>query len=177
MIPLLEKFAGDEYRRDVKVAHALAGQPFWNRICCDRRGRLIQICDFNYTRGDPVRSLFLFANGKKVGDDDGIGQLKIAVANAYGIKGTREERHAWVDGHHELIKAVAAEPELVWLRDTKDGKPKEPFLFVAACAEYASAVERGAHYVTHLPVWLDTRRRTGCNTWRLSAGMLTLRLR
>jgi hypothetical protein len=66
MLPLVREFAGDEYRRDIIVAEALVDKPrFWNRVRCDRRGRLIQMCDFNYTRGDPVRSLFMFAEGKK----------------------------------------------------------------------------------------------------------------
>jgi DNA-directed RNA polymerase len=146
MIPLLEKFAGDEYRRDVKVAQALAA-PLWNCIRCDRRGRLIQLCDFSYTRGDAVGSLFLFANGKKLGAE-GLDWLKIAVADAYGFKGTWAERRAWADGHHEFIKEVAAGPGLVWLRDIRkdNGKPRagERFLFVAACKEYISAEKRGA---------------------------------
>ena len=60
MLPLVREFAGAEYRRDVVVAEALAKEPrFYNRVRCDRRGRLIQMCDFNYTRSDPVRSLFM----------------------------------------------------------------------------------------------------------------------
>jgi hypothetical protein len=57
ILPLVREFAGDEYRRDVVVAEGLIDKErFWNRVRCDRRGRLIQMCDFNYTRSDPVRS-------------------------------------------------------------------------------------------------------------------------
>jgi hypothetical protein len=48
MLPLVRKFSGDEYRRDVVVAEALVKEPrLYNRVRCDRRGRLIQMCDFN----------------------------------------------------------------------------------------------------------------------------------
>ena len=153
-LPLVREFAGDEYRRDAVVAEALGDKTFWNLIRCDRRGRFIHLCDFNYTRGDPVRSLFLFANGKKVGDS--IGWLEIAVANAYGhVKDkTWRGRHEWVAANRELIKVAATSPRLLWLQT---GKPeaKEPFAFAAACAEYIAADTHGPEYVTHLPIWLD----------------------
>jgi hypothetical protein len=99
MLPLVREFAGDEYRRDVRIAEALIDKErFWNRVRCDRRGRLIQMCDFNYTRSDPVRSLFMFAEGKPLGHmgfmvagqhaGRPIDWLEIAIANAYGVKGT-----------------------------------------------------------------------------------------
>jgi hypothetical protein len=151
-LPLLKEFDGEEYRRDVAVADALLGKTFWNLIRCDFRGRLVHLCDFNYTRGGPVRSLFMFAQGKKVGDS--IGWLEIAVANAFGVKGTWRERHEWVAGNRERIKAAATSPRLQWLQT---GKPdaKEPFAFAAACAEYVAADTHGPEYETHLPIWLD----------------------
>ncbi len=156
MLPLLRDFAAEEYKRDIVVASALGHKTFWNPVRCDFRGRLIQLCDFNYTRGDPVRSLFLFAEGKRLGDS--IEWLEIAVANAYGKKGTWRERHEWVANNRELIKGVARDPKLIWLQDTDaKGAPKakEPFLFAAACAEFVAADTHGEEYETHLPVWLD----------------------
>jgi DNA-dependent RNA polymerase len=165
MLPLVRQFAGDEYRRDVVVAEALVEKErFWNRVRCDRRGRLIQMCDFNYTRGDPVRSLFMFAEGKPLGHmgfgvagrltGRPIDWLEIAIANAYGIKGTWAERHECVakPKNHALIKAVSVDPGLIWRH--KIGA-KEPFQFAAACIEYVAADTHGPTYVTHLPVWLD----------------------
>ncbi|OLB77896.1 MAG: hypothetical protein AUI16_05015 [Alphaproteobacteria bacterium 13_2_20CM_2_64_7] len=149
----------------VRIAEALIDKErFWNRVRCDRRGRLIQMCDFNYTRSDPVRSLFMFAEGKPLGrmgfgvagrlTGRPIDWLEIAIANAYGIKGTWAERHEWVakPKNHELIKAVSVDPGLIWRR--KIGA-KEPFQFAAACVEYVAADTHGPTYVTHLPVWLD----------------------
>jgi len=170
MLPLVREFAGNEYRRDVVVAEALIDkEKFWNRVRCDRRGRLIQMSDFNYTRGDPVRSLFMFAEGKRFGslnmgiDGKYVGRpidwLEIAVANAYGIKGTWEARHKWfAEKKCDLIKAVAVDPGLIWRRDVDErGKPKakEPFQFAAACMEFVAADTHGPTYETHLPVWLD----------------------
>lgn len=165
MLPLVREFAGDEYRRDVVVAEALIDKErFWNRVRCDRRGRLIQMCDFNYTRSDPVRSLFMFAEGKPLGHmgfmvagqhaGRPIDWLEIAIANAYGVKGTWADRHKWVADlvNHELIKAVSVDPGLIWQREIK---AKDPFVFAAACLEYVAADTHGPAYPTHLPVWLD----------------------
>jgi hypothetical protein len=165
MLPLVREFAGDEYRRDVVVAEALIDKErFWNRVRCDRRGRLIQMCDFNYTRSDPVRSLFMFAEGKPLGHmgfmvagqrtGKPIDWLEIAIANAHGVKGTWADRHEWVakPENHKLIKAVSVDPGLIWRR--KIGA-KEPFQFAAACLEFVAADTHGPTYETHLPVWLD----------------------
>lgn len=115
MLPLLQEFAGHDYKRDIAVASALGDTRFWNPVRCDFRGRLIQLCDFNYTKGDPVRSLFLFADGKRLGAS--IGWLEIAIANAYGEKWTWRERHDWVAKKRDLIKDVARDPGLIWRQD------------------------------------------------------------
>src|SRR5262249_32864515 len=67
-------------------------------------------------------------------------------------KGTWVERHDWVHHSHELIKTAAADPAIIWRLNPK---PKEPFLFAAACAEYVRADTIGPEYETTLPVWLD----------------------
>ena len=155
MLPLVRQFAGDECRRDVFIAEELIDKPrFWNRVRCDRRGRLIQMCDFNYTRGDPVRSLFMFAEGKPLGylKPPAIDWLEIAIANAHGVKGTWKSRHDWLAEHRELIKAISADPGLIWEGEIG---AKEPFLLAAACMEYVAADTQGPTYETHLPVWLD----------------------
>jgi DNA-directed RNA polymerase len=177
LLPLVREFAGDEYRRDVVVAEALVDEPrFWNRVRCDWRGRLIQMSDFNYTRSDPVRSLFMFAEGEQLGVDatqralaklglhgqplgvDGkctgrpIDWLEVEVANAYGVKGTWADRRNWVAKKKELVKAVAADPARIWRRRIGAA---EPFRFAAACLEYVAADTQGSTYLTHLPCWLD----------------------
>jgi DNA-directed RNA polymerase len=122
------------------------------------------MCDFNYTRSDPVRSLFMFAEGKPLGHmgfmvagqhaGRPIDWLEIAIANASGVKGTWPDRHQWVadPDNHELIKAVSVDPGLIWRQGIK---AKEPFQFAAACIEYVAADTHGPEHVTYLPVWLD----------------------
>jgi hypothetical protein len=149
-LPLVKEFGDAEYKRDTAIADALLGKVFYSLIRCDFRGRLQHLCDFNYTRGDPIRALFLFADDKPIGD--GIGWLEIAIANAYDVKRRWDGRHEWVARNRDLIKAVAADPGLIWRREIK---AKEPFQFAAACAEYVAADTYGPKYRTRLPVWLD----------------------
>ena len=157
MLPLVQQFADDECGLDIRMARRLVNEPrFWNRVRCDRRGRLIQMCHFNYTRSDPVRSLFLFAHGKPIGSS--VYWLEIACANAHCEKGTWLDRHQWFAKERAMIEAVAAHPELIWTRYINErGKPKakEPFQFAAACMEFVAADRGGPDYVTHLPVFLD----------------------
>jgi hypothetical protein len=149
-LPVVKEFGDAEYKRDTAIADALLGKVFYSLIRCDFRGRLQHLCDFNYTRGDPIRALFLFADDKPIGD--GIGWLEIAIANAYDVKRRWDGRHEWVARNRDLIKAVAADPGLIWRREIK---AKEPFQFAAACAEYVAADTYGPKYRTRLPVWLD----------------------
>jgi len=90
----------------------------------------------------------MFARGTPIGD--AIGWLEVAVANAHGVK--VQERHEWFARNREMIRAVAADPGIIWRRDIK---PKEPFQFAAASAEYVAADTNGPAYETRLPVWLD----------------------
>jgi DNA-dependent RNA polymerase len=149
-LPLLRQFGGEEYARDVAIADAIGDRPFWSRIRCDFRGRLIHLSDFNYTRSDPIRSLFLFDRCKPIGHN--INWLEIACANTFGVKGTWDDKHRWVAErqNHEMIKAVAADAGAAFQTGAK-----EPYGFAAACAEYVAADTYGTEYPTHLPVWLD----------------------
>jgi len=92
----------------------------------------------------------MFADGKPI--DGAINWLEIAIANAYGVKGTWTERHKWVADNRELIKAVGVDPSLIWERPND---VKEPFQFAATCIEYVAADTHGPEYITRLPVWLD----------------------
>jgi hypothetical protein len=149
-LPLLRQFGGEEYKRDLAIADAIGDRPFWSRVRCDFRGRLIHLSDFNYTRGDPIRSLFLFDRGKPIGKS--IDWLEIAVANTFGIPGTWDKKLEWVAErqNREMIKAVAEAAARTFQTDAK-----EPYCFAAACAECVEADKCGREYSTHLPVWLD----------------------
>jgi DNA-directed RNA polymerase len=150
ILPLVREFGGEVAARDVPVAEALLDKTFYVPLHCDFRGRIIPLPNFNFHREDPIRSLFLFARGKPVGDS--AHWLEIAVANAWGVGGTWPERYKWVADNRPLIKAVAAEPRLIW---TGKMKAEDRFAFAAACIEYVAADTDGKEYLTHLPVTLD----------------------
>jgi hypothetical protein len=160
-LELLRTYGGDEYKRDVAMADAINGNVFRNRIHCDWRGRLNHLADFNYTRGDPVRALFLFDRDAPIGN--AIDELEISIANHYGVKGTADDRLRWVREPDNLgfIKDVAADPGLLWRCESwhpllKNQKKKwDRYQFAGACAQYVAASRRGPDFETHLPCWRD----------------------
>jgi DNA-directed RNA polymerase len=136
-------------RDDIALARDLIGSPFWTPYNIDFRGRLNALPHFHIGREDRVRSLFMFWNGRPVGDS--ANWLEIAVANAKGEKGTWRDRHDWVFRERDLIRRVAAAP----LETVEYWKGfSDPFHFVAACRELISA-QNDPNFVTHLPVFLD----------------------
>jgi DNA-directed RNA polymerase len=127
---------------------------FFTPMNWDWRTRTYALTRFNYQREDYVRSLFLFAEGKPIGEE-GLKWLKIHVANCgdFGKVSKRpfEEREQWADANlTDLVGYVEA--PLVnqgWIQADK------PFLFLAAARELVTALSVGTHYVTHLPTGWD----------------------
>lgn len=123
---------------------------------CDWRGRVYSISGFNFQREDRVRSLFQFANGMPIGDNDGLWWLKVHVANCGDFekisKKPMTERVAWVDQNLTMIKYAAKFPHdaVNWW-----SKADQPWLFLAACTELASAMHAGPSFLTRLPVSFD----------------------
>jgi DNA-directed RNA polymerase len=105
-----------------------------------------------FAEGKPLGHMGFMVAGQHAGRP--IDWLEIAIANAFGIKGTWVDRHEWVakPENRELIKAVSIDPGLIWRCGIN---AKEPFQFAAACIEYVAADTHGQAYPTHLPVWLD----------------------
>ena len=161
----------------VTTAEAMP-ERFYVPLNIDFRGRIYPIPHFNFTRDDRVRGLFLFADGKPIGEE-GLLWLKAHVAaRADGVAwsdhtGPRlseldfTERVAWTDANSELLlkigKAVLDGDDpatLDWaLRgpDKGDGHPKlidEPIQFLAACAELVQAWDN-PEFVTRLPLTFD----------------------
>jgi DNA-directed RNA polymerase len=142
--------------------------------CCDRffvplnmdfRGRIYGIPHFNFTRGDHVRALFLFADGEPIGEH-GLKWLKAHVAaradgNAWspvekpsclGL----EERIAWTDTNLETLRNTGEEV----LRGDDPAKldwafPDDPHQFFAACVELVQALNTGPDFITRLPLTFD----------------------
>lgn len=141
---------------DLEVAHTVAqAERFWIPTNMDFRGRIYGVPHFNFQRGDYVRALFLFAEGKPLGED-GLMWLAIHLANCGDFekvsKRSFHERLQWVNGHLDRILEVAIDPRgtVDWWKEADN-----PFLFVAACMEYAEALIEGPDFVSHLPVSFD----------------------
>jgi len=104
------------YHFDNVIADAMiAVGRFWVPLELDFRGRIYGIPHFNFAREDRVRTLFLFANGEKIGED-GLQWLKVHVAaTANGNKWSpvekpgdlsHEKRVAWTECNIETLRAV-----------------------------------------------------------------------
>jgi DNA-directed RNA polymerase len=151
---------------DIVTAEAMACvDRFYVPLNMDFRGRIYPIPHFNFTRADPVRALFLFADGKPIGDA-GLRYLKAHVAaRADGNKWSPVEkpsalnlvsRVAWTNDNLETLHNIG---EAVLRRDDPASLawafPKEPYQFLAACVELVQAREVGPNFNTRLPLTFD----------------------
>jgi DNA-directed RNA polymerase len=150
---------------DLAIAEFLAHRGrFYVSLNMDFRGRLYGIPHFNFARDDRVRSLFLFAEGKPIGEE-GLKYLKAHVAAHandvdWGVlkkpsSHNLGHRVFWTDFHLPLLRDIA-EAVLrgqtlppVWL------PKKEPYQFLAACVELIQAIDAGPNFITRLPLTFD----------------------
>jgi DNA-directed RNA polymerase, mitochondrial len=134
----------------------------------DFRGRVYPIPHFNFTRDDRVRGLFLFADGKPIGEQ-GLLWLKANVAaRADGVTWSdhqvsrlneldRDGRVAWTDENLPLLRQIGKavldgdDPSTIAWALPKD----EPYQFIAACAELVQALDIGSEFITKLPLTFD----------------------
>jgi DNA-directed RNA polymerase len=155
---------------DISFARVIGSRPFYMRHRCDFRGRVYQVPYLNMQKEDHVRSLFKFANGRKLGNcnagltdkerpsrntpagftDQEI--LEIYAASCAGQdKLLWDGRLQWVKDRRSLIEAIGKDPigtQSEW-QDFDD-----PFCFVAACRELVAAWN-DPHFVSCLPVFFD----------------------
>ena len=119
----------------------------------DYRGRCYPITTFMSPQGtDMEKSLYLFHKDRPVTTRTHF-WLAVHLANTAGKdKLPLEERVAWTQAHHELISAIATEPEshLAQLEGFA-----EPWCGLAACWEYHQVVITGQKDTTNLPVATD----------------------
>jgi DNA-directed RNA polymerase len=149
-----------QYAEDMETALRTAEAPrFYTPMNWDWRTRTYALTRFNFQREDRVRSLFLFANGKPIGDE-GIWWLKVHVANCGAFKGEDkigidkkpfEERVKWIDDNLDDLRDYVKRP----LYRTEWTQADSPFLFLAGCRELVQAIDTGASYVTHMPTSWD----------------------
>ena len=148
-------------RGDLDHADALGGETFYLNYQTDYRGRLIPTSHLHFARDDRVRSLFRFANGKRLGGRlagrmggfTDLEMLEFNIANRYGVVDKKPwlDRLAWVHDNADMIEKVAARPFStfdLW------SKADEPFQFVSACREWVAAI-KDPDFETTLPLCWD----------------------
>lgn len=136
------------------VADRFSTEPvFYIPWSFDYRGRVYPLVTWMSPQGtDMEKSLYLFAKDRPVTERTKF-WLAVHLANTAGKdKLSLEERVAWTQAHHDLITAIATEPEshLAELEGFDS-----PWCGLAACAEYHACVITGTKRVTNLPVATD----------------------
>lgn len=118
----------------------------------DYRGRVYPLPSFVNPQGDDLgRSLLLFGDGQQIVDEEDLEWILVSGANAFGVKGSFEERVAWVKSRAECIVASAEDPigEQWW---TEAG---DPWSMLAFCFEYKKWKDEGFGYMSYYPVHQD----------------------
>jgi DNA-directed RNA polymerase len=152
---------------------------FYNRHRCDWRGRVVLVPYLHHQREDRLRSLFMFAEGKRLGgsragalpllrlggppDYDHVGgytdreMLMIHLANCHGAKDKEpwDKRLEWVHERLESgeIEKIATNPKGcvdLWA----DKEVDSPFAYAAACKELISSLD-DPDFKTRLPIYFD----------------------
>jgi DNA-directed RNA polymerase len=120
----------------------------------DHRGRAYPVPKLmNPQSDDGGRALIEYADGKPLGER-GAYWLAIHLANCYwkGKKVSHKELIAWVRENEEEILDFATNP-LMMHRFWTDAD--HPWLFLAACLEWARYKEEGPSMISHLPISMD----------------------
>lgn len=139
----------------LEIGRAFIGEKLYFPHNLDFRGRAYPLSpNFNHLGGDFTRSLFLFWDGKEIGER-GLEWLKIHMANVYGIdKAPLKDRIKFVEDNLDIIKACAEDPighEDWWTKGEK------PWQVLSMCFEIAEAhkLEDPTKYVSHMPIHQD----------------------
>jgi DNA-directed RNA polymerase, mitochondrial len=144
--------------RDLDTAKELNRyERFYLPHSLDFRGRVYPVCHFSHQRSDSIKALFRFADGAPYGSH-GAAWANVHLANCGDFnkvsKRSFDARLDWVDDNETRILAAAADPigTIEWW-----GEADSPFMFLAACFEYARWVGSGRseQFVGFLPVALD----------------------
>ena len=139
-------------KRTIDVATEYQHGDLYYVYQCDFRGRLYaQGAGPNPQGTDYQKALIRFAEGKPIGES-GVAWLAIHVANTFGVdKVSLAERINWTVDNRENILAVVADPLACNWWTTADS----PWLFLAACHEWAGYLAEGTSFITTLPVMVD----------------------
>jgi DNA-directed RNA polymerase len=149
------------FRMDRVTAEELLNRAFYVPMNFDTRGRLNVLPIFNFTRGDHIRCLFEFDEGKPIGER-GLYWLKVHVANcAAGFKDgkpgnlTFDQRAQWVNDHlDELTNIGRAALENAEVDEALLSGVDDRFQFVRGCIELYRA-NGSPEFISHLPLLFD----------------------
>lgn len=144
--------------RDLETAKDLLDfDSFYLPHSLDFRGRVYPVPHFSQQRADPIKAMFRFAEGHPLGEF-GIGWLSVHLANCGDFekvsKKSYDARLQWVEDNEAMILAIGENPYAtlnLW------ADADSPFMFVAACLEYAAWAKAGRQdtFVSYLAVALD----------------------
>jgi len=182
-----------EYMQVLKKAEMIGERTFFQEVSCDYRGRVYYAESFLEFQGsDLARSLFMFANKKKV-TERGLFWIKVHTANCFnksfvideipnyfttdykaylieqGLdtisvdKMTLKDRVAWVDNNIEFIYDVAR-------TKTIHTDAEKSYSFLACCNEllaYKRSKMEGKEFMSGLPIPIDGSN----NGWQHLAAM------
>jgi DNA-directed RNA polymerase len=139
-------------KRTIDVAEEFKDKTVYYVYQCDFRGRLYaQGAGPNPQGTDYQKGLLKFAEGRPIGEA-GVAWLAIHVANTFGVdKVSLAERINWTIDNQESIRQVSEDPlsNRWWI------EADQPWLFLAACYEWAGYMKEGVDFVTHLPISVD----------------------
>ncbi|KAK6456130.1 mitochondrial DNA-directed RNA polymerase [Scheffersomyces xylosifermentans] len=139
----------------LEIARGFLGEKVFFPHNVDFRGRAYPISPhFNHLGNDLTRSLFLFWEGKEVGER-GLEWLKIHLANVYGVdKAPLHERIEFVNDNLENAFESARNP---YAEDAWWKKAEKPWQALGVCFELAEAykLEDPTKFVSHIPIHQD----------------------
>lgn len=140
----------------LSIANQFENEVLWLPLNLDFRGRVYPMSNiFSYQSHDVARSLFVFANGKPLGDE-GLDWLKIHIVNLTGLKkkASNSERLAYANEVMGEILDSADNPldGRRWWQESE-----YPWQTLACCKEVTAAVRSEDHtqYINHMPVHQD----------------------
>ncbi|ODV80798.1 mitochondrial DNA-directed RNA polymerase [Suhomyces tanzawaensis NRRL Y-17324] len=139
----------------LEIARGFLGEKLFFPHNVDFRGRAYPLSPhFNHLGNDLTRSLFLFWEGKEIGEN-GLRWLKIHLANVFGIdKAPLAKRVEFVNENLENIFQSAQnpyDPQAWWLKGEK------PWQVLSVCFELNEAYKMSdpTKFVSHIPVHQD----------------------
>lgn len=146
----------------LEIARAFLGEKLYFPHNVDFRGRAYPLSPhFNHLGGDMTRSLFLFWEGRELGER-GLEWLKIHMANLSGLdKAPLTERLQFTNDHLPEILELAANPLSI---DPETGehngwwlKADKPWQALSVCFELAEAhkLDDPTKYISHIPIHQD----------------------